>query len=245
MQKPREENKGQKWATRLLDQEGIYNHLYYIAAKECHDVYIAEDKLRDVWALISSICDAASDKTVTQSYARDQLVDAADRYFRQPHLQSKAIRDLLVYHIYRLSLPVDEDPISLRTFMLVIIALAVVYFLSPNVAQMISYALLAIVAAYFLRKLYFAKRTRLAEAALSDLRSAVFDEGTTIQRFQELSTKGILIPTVAIKLLNNSPPAFTEEELAQFKQSISIEQWKRGMEIKSGWQHRLRNDLKT
>ena len=148
-------------------------------------------------------------------------------------------------HMYVLAMSAqDEFTARERLRSLWRILYALVGLLWPDITRVIGVGMLIVLALYMgLRGLTQSRRKRV-EHLREEVGSSFNDEVVRAQ-LEKLDAKVPRLPSVIYDLLAQMPPVFTDEELEQRRKSVTSEQWKRAMEVKSAWQQDVYKDLRT
>jgi len=227
-----------KRALRLLDVEGVYNHLYAISALCADDTYEAQDRLRAVWSLILESTQAGFDDR-DKAFQIDQLRDLAGRFLRVPYLQSMELRNFLVSQIFDAVYPAQKrisDKLAVAIFLA---ALGVGWFFDQYLPELklalVGSVGLALLGWYLIRH----RRRGLLDHLRDELRSGVFKDSVVRAQLEALDRRSPQLPSAIYELLEVNPPTFTEAEMDRLRSTIPAEQWKHGLRIKSEWQKEL------
>lgn len=226
-------------AHRLLDLEGVYNHLYARGAHRAADTYQAQLELSAVWSMIVDVVRAE----ILDSPSRiDELRDLADRYLRQPHLQSLTIRNLLLASLFDAAYPRRKRNHIALIFWLTIITGGVAWLVKRHGPQWQflfgSVAGAALGGSAILYTVQYRRRA-LMDHLRNEFRKGQFDDNVMRSRLKALDRKGSQLAGILYELLESKPLAYSDADIDRIVSTVGAEHWQLGMKIKSDWQRGL------
>jgi hypothetical protein len=193
----------QKQALRLLDDEGVYNHLYFVSAKFAKFPHKAEDKLGNIWGTLYDIVHTNLSGKPHDSL--EQFRELAGRYLATPELHSSFIRNRLMLGLLDAAFPNTKGiEVQDNTLVAVLLGTLVLIWIFPGlgaIANSIFYSALVAVTVWWL---FNYRSNALLKNLRGEIASGFFNDGMIKDQLMRLNKKRPRLPSIIFDLIDQS-----------------------------------------